>query len=400
MKQKLLALSIAALSGSTFAGTVTSAGDDLIIGSKGDLSIESADGNFSFDLGGRMMWDMDSYDGVHHDNDERALKSELRRSRLELKGTVYEDWNYKFQYTFNVDRGGSNQLEDAYIQYTGSKYADITVGKYKIPFGLEEMISSKYITTIERAAMFEFVAAGRTNQNIQFSQGGDNYSWALGVYEGSEDENERELYNLGGRVTFAPIAQKTQVLHFGAAYFLADIDKDVAVSTEFDQRLAVHTADKVLLTSASDLQATDHEQFGLEAAWMSGPLSVQSEYVTSTWEDATNEVEYSGYYVQGAWTLTGESRSYKANAGAFDKISPAGSNGAVELVLKFEHGEIDDDRTGAVENGFDNITLGANWYVNKNVRLSLNYINTELDENDANGEDSGNAISTRLQLIW
>ena len=111
MKQKLLALSIAALSGSTFAGTVTSAGDDLIIGSKGDLSIESADGNFSFDLGGRMMWDMDSYDGVHHDNDERALKSELRRSRLELKGTVYKDWNYKFQYTFNVDRGGSNQLD-------------------------------------------------------------------------------------------------------------------------------------------------------------------------------------------------------------------------------------------------------------------------------------------------
>ncbi|WP_372760923.1 porin, partial [Litorivivens sp.] len=74
-----------------------------------------------------------------------------------------------------------------------------------------------------------------------------------------------------------------------------------------------------------------------------------------------------------------------------------------ELVVKFEHGEIDDDRTGAVENAFDNITVGANWYVNNNVRLSLNYITTELDEKITRGvsqEDSGDAISTRVQIIW
>lgn len=401
MKQKLLALSIAALSGSTFAGTVTSAGDDLIIGSKGDLSIETKDGDFSFAIDGRLMWDNDYFDNVHHSAGKDAHKSELRRSRIAFKGTVFGDWDYKFQYTFNADSGGKNQLEDAYIKYTGWDLADVTVGKYKVPFGLEELVSSKHITTIERSAMFEFVMAGRSHQNVQLSNGGDNYSWALGLYEGGADEDGSELYNFGARGTYAPIATKTQVVHLGAAVLRSEIDRDVPVTAEFDQRLAVHTATKVLLTSGGDFTtANEHSQYGIEAAWMSGPFSIQSEYVASTWEDDTNEVEYSGYYVQGAWTLTGESRSYKSKDGIFDKISPKGANGAVELVAKFEHGEIDDDRTGAIENGFDNVTVGVNWYVNKNVRLSANYIMTELDEKDGNGQDDGNAFSTRLQLIW
>ncbi|WP_372763898.1 OprO/OprP family phosphate-selective porin [Litorivivens sp.] len=403
MKRNLLALSIAALSGSALAGTVTTEGDDLVIGSKGDLSIKSADGNFSFAIDGRLMWDFDSYDGVHHSTGGDALESEVRRSRVAFKGSLYKDWHYKLQYSFNVDSSAKNQMEDAYIMYTGWNVADVTVGKFKIPFGLEELTSSKYITTIERSAMFEYVSAGRNYTNVQLSNGGDNYSWAFGVYEGSTDDEGSELYNLGGRATFAPIASKTQVVHLGAAYFQSDIEKTVPVTAEFDQRLAVHTAEKILLTSPGDFNATDHDQFGVEAAWMSGPFSVQSEYVASTWENDANEVEYSGYYVQGAWTVTGESRSYKAADGIFDKIKPAGAKGAVELVVKFEHGEIDDDRTGAVENAFDNITVGANWYVNNNVRLSLNYITTELDEKITRGvsqEDSGDAISTRVQIIW
>jgi phosphate-selective porin OprO/OprP len=401
MKRKLLALSIAALSGTAVAGTVTTAGDDLIIGSKGDLSIATADGDFSFDIDGRLMWDNDYFDNVHHVTGKDAHKSELRRSRLAVKGTVFGDWHYKLQYTFNVDNGGKNQLEDAYIKYSGWDVADVTVGKYKVPFGLEELTSSKYISTIERSAMFEFVMAGRNHQNIQLSNGGDNFSWALGLYEGSADEDGSELHNFGGRATFAPIAQKDNVVHLGAAFIRSEIDRDMPVTAEFDQRLAVHTANKVLLTSAGDFAtANEQSQYGLEAAWMSGPFSVQGEYVSATWEDDTNEVEYSGYYIQGAWTLTGESRGYKAKNGVFDKIKPQGANGAVELVAKFEQGEIDDDRTGAIENGFDNITVGVNWYVNQNVRLSANYITTSLDEDDANGEDKGNAFSTRLQLIW
>jgi phosphate-selective porin OprO and OprP len=404
MKRKLLALSIAALSGTAVAGTVTTAGDDLIIGSKGDLSIATKEGDFSFAIDGRMMWDADYFDGVHHnassnaDPGSNAFESELRRARLAFKGTVYSDWHYKFQYTFNADSGGKNQLEDAYIKYTGWDIADITVGKYKFPFGLEELVSSKHISTIERSAMVEFVRAGRSQQNIQLSKGSKNYSWAFGLYEGAADENGSELYNLAGRVTFAPIVADDQVVHLGAAVFKSDIDDSVPVNTSFTQRLSVHTADKIALTS--NLNANDHIQYGLEAAWMHGPFSLQSEYVSSSWEDDTNEVEYSGYYVQGTWTLTGESRSYKGKSGIFDKISPKGANGAVELVAKFEQGEIDDDRTGAIENGFDNITVGVNWYVNKNVRLSANYITTSLDEDDANGEDKGNAFSTRLQLIW
>ncbi len=408
MKRNLLALSIAAIAGTATAGTVTTDGPDLVIGSKGDLSIETADGNFSFDLGGRLMWDNDFYDGIHnsksHDG-ERADDSELRRSRLTAKGTVYKDWHYKLQYTFNLNAGDKNQLEDAYIKYTGWDFADITIGKYKIPFGLEELISSKHISTIERAVMFEFVEASRGHrQNLQLSNGGNNYSWAVGLFEQGEDENGAAMRDIGGRVTFAPIAEKNQVVHLGAAFLQSDIDSANPTTQKFENRLAVHTADKIKF--ADSIDAEDHSQYGLEAAWMTGPFSIQSEYVSSTWEDAAgDEVEYTGYYAQATWSLTGESRSYKAKKGYFDKIKPAGANGAWELVAKIEHGEVDDGRAGMEGNEFDNITVGVNWYANKNVRVSVNYVMSEIDTPvtgaiKGKSLDDGDAISTRVQLAW
>lgn len=418
MKHKLLVLAVAAVSSATsFAGVVRTEGQDIIINTEGGFEAATEDGQFSFEIGGRLMWDYDSFDGMYNNSTPVASKfgdtasdSELRRGRVYVAGTVYRDWSYKFQMEFAED--GTSDLEDAWIKY-GALPVDITVGRFKKPFGLEELTSSKYITTIERSEIWGIVEAGRGDLNLQISQGSSNYSWAVGVYEtDNEDEAGDADFGYGGRVTFAPIATKTNVLHFGAGYYNSNYSESNAGN--FRSRFAVHEADRTTLVASQDYE--DQDQFGLEVAFMAGPFSVQSEYIVANYDGDTdlgaNDVEYNGFYVQGTWTITGESRGYKAKSGKFDKIKPQTPGGAWELVAKFETGEFDIDNVN-VEPAYDIMTLGVNWYANKNVRVSLNYLKAEVDDGVVNpggsftatpagvlSEDDGSAISGRLQVYF
>ena len=50
---------------------------------------------------------------------------------------------------------------------------------------------------------------------------------------------------------------------------------------------------------------------------------------------AIMNVKKDGFYVQGSYLLTGETRGYKWKGAIFDKVKPKGKNGAVELVLRY-----------------------------------------------------------------
>jgi len=105
------------------------------------------------------------------------------------------------------------------------------------------------------------------------------------------------------------------------------------------------------------------------------------------------DVEFDGYYLQAAYTITGETRPYKK--GKFKRVSPKGDMGAVEVVAKYEDG----DATFGNQSGeYDVITLGVNWYVNKSVRLSLNYLDADVDTDSA--DDDGSAVSLRAQYAF
>ena len=76
--------------------------------------------------------------------------------------------------------------------------------------------------------------------------------------------------------------------------------------------------------------------------------------------------EWDGFYVQGSYLLTGETRGYKWKGAIFDKIKPKGKMGAVEFVLRYEDISIDDADEGTVaasEVDVDRTVVGVNWYV-------------------------------------
>ena len=381
----------------------------------GGLKLKSDNGN-SFQFGGRMMLDYDSYDfdGDKIGKEGDASDTELRRTRITAKGTVKKDWSYGL--TINIDDDdGSADINTAYFRYSGLKPISFTVGKFKEPFGLERLTSSKWISTIERAMILDVVNEGHG----QPGKGGvmvsgyhaemGNLNWAFGVFDDDRKDADGDNYAFTGRVAAAPRLSDDSFFHLGLAF--SERERDEA-RYRVRTRFGVHTNDAARTTLADLPSGDDASQWGLEAAFVTGPFSLQAEYVDlevdgGTGEDDNNapirysDLEGDGYYIQGAWTLTGEQRSYKTKGAYFDKVKPKGSMGAWELVARYEEIDVAYGGVVGVDDDSENydaekMVLGVNWYANSNVKFMLNYIDADTEKDNVDGD----AISLRAQYAF
>ena len=421
------------------------------VSTSGGLKVKDKSKGNEFEFSGRLMYDYDFFDDVFTDNGESQSEGEWRRTRITASGKVKNDWKYKF--TINVDdQDEAADVNTAYLQYTGFDPLAITIGKFKEPFSLERLTSSKWISAIERSMLQDFLGgnlgAGQSDTGgVQISgyhEEASNLNWAIGVFDdGSEDEDGEDNYGFTGRITMTPYFGDNHFLHLGAAYSMREIEDRV----RYRSRLGVHTADDGRPTFA-DAYVDDVDQFGLEFAYVNGRFSLQSEYMdvsadggdihkdprerkttfdedldgacyadTNNSGEADNgdlgtscdDIDFDGYYVQAAYTLTGETRGYETKGAKFDKIEPSGDFGAWELVARYEDVDVDNDNVDKIAgNGetydAEKLVVGINWYVNKNVKFMLNYIDAEVDKELAQGEDDkdddGDAVSFRAQYVW
>jgi phosphate-selective porin OprO/OprP len=370
------------------------------------LSFESADGAFKTQVGGRLQ-----IDAASHNEDEIALGdgTEFRRAFLDIRGNVYENWNYRFQYDFARPKGtgenasGARGIRDAYIQYTGLTPA-ITVGQFKQPFSLEHLISSLHTTFIERALTNVFNPDRAIGLGL--SHGGHNWSASAGAFgEKSEvdpEEEGNEGWGLVARGTFNPIIEKNKLIHLGAAVLHRNPEEG---DLRFRERPEANISGVRLVDSGVLADVDDFQQYGLEAAAVFGPLSVQSEYINTRVQraSASTDLDFNAWYAYASYFLTGESRGYKANTGTFDRVKPNstvghGGIGAWELGIRYSSADLNDGSFIGGEQ--DNLTFGVNWYTTDNIRLSANYIKVlDLDRpgNPADGEKPDIAL-VRAQI--
>ncbi|MDY6813189.1 MAG: porin [Pseudomonadota bacterium] len=387
-------------------GLVAAASSHAVEVKTGDgIKFASDDGAFEFDIDGRIQVDLQLAD---EDEIEYPSQTEFRRARLAVEGVVYEDYGYKLQYDVADD---DLSLKDAYITYQGFEYGDIFIGQFKQPFSLEELTSSKYITFTERSLPVETVATSR-RIGLGWFSGADNWSAAASAY-GQEAGNEQdgdEGFGVGVRGTFAPIAEKDRVVHLGAAVNWEETeDTDLGFEDEgfrFRARPDVHRGPRAFDTGL--LPASSATKYGLEFATVFGPFSFQAEYIgvdtdlndddDQDFEERFEDLEsgdVEGWYAFASWFLTGESRPYSASSGVFKGVDPINDYGAFELAVRYDTVEQPD---ADVTNEVEAVTLAANWYVNKYIRIWADYIMAQ----DTNGdeEDEPNFFVLRTQVFW
>lgn len=336
------------------------------------LDVRNRDLGARLRLGGRLH-----LDSARYNDDQIPLGdgSEVRRIRLEARARVAGDWAAKGSIELS---GNEVDLKSTYLQYLGFENTAISVGNFKEPFSLEELSSSNDTTFMERAMMTE-LSPGR-HFGIGASRWGDNATFTAGVFgEGISSDTEDDAgWGASARTTWFPVHAADRTLHLGAAIAYRETGDDDSFRVR--ARPESHVTDVRLVDTGVISGVNDIARIGLEAAGIMGPLSLQGEYAASGLGRGGGlpDLDFSGWYVQGSWVLTGESRSYKAESGKIGGVIPeynlgAGSLGAWELAARYSTIDLTD---GALIGGEqDNLTLGLNWYVSPNIRFMFNYVN-------------------------
>jgi len=363
------------------------------------LKLKSADGNFKFQVGGRVMVDAAYYD---EDKTELGSGAEIRRARLFAKGTVYHDWFYKAQVDF---AGNDVSLKDFYLGYSGLDAMNITIGNQKEPFSLEELTSSKYITFMERGLPNAF-APGR-NTGIAIGTKADRWGLKVGYYfDGIENENSpgKDSNSVTGRLHFAPVLSENSVVHIGGAASYRKANGDDTV--RFRERPESHVTSTRLVDTGDIADYDSQTLYNIDAAAVFGPFSLQGEYMQTNVDNDAGDPSFNGYYVYGSWFLTGEHRPYSGSKGTFGRVKPKsvvgkGGHGAWELAARYSSIDLTD---GAIAGGKeDNLTLGVNWYATPNIRFMGNYIYASTDptsvvEYPTAGDEDVNIFQVRGQI--
>jgi len=365
--------------------------EKLIFSTKHGWKAQSRDGNYKFRINGQVMVDAAFY---HDDGASLDDGVALRRARLALKGALFHDWRFKTQVGF---AGNKTRVKDAYLRYTGFKAKKITAGVFKTPFSLEDNTSSKYITFMERALPVMAFAPGRKT-GLALQTRGDYWSAAGGVFGESvpADSAGGKSWGVAGRATLTPLHRQGRRFHVGGS--LEYRKPDDARKVRFRTTPESDTADVKLVDTGKIKKVDNTFKYGLEAVYTDGPWSFQGEYLNARVKRGSGrpDLDFSGWYVYGSWFITGESRSYNIADGSFRRIKPKRSKGAWEAGMRFSSLDLN-DRTvrGGEEN---NLTIGLNWYPNRNMRFMANYIAADVARQ--NDKQRINIIQFRSQIVF
>ena len=354
---------------------------------KGGIKVTSPDRKFEASIGGRMHFDAYAFD---RDVVATTGTSEFRRARLTLAGKAL-GWDYKIEQDFAA---GTNLegLRDAHIS-TALWGGRATIGHFKPYRSMEELTSSNEIPMMERTfASSSGLFNGRQyQQGVGYQRSADNYTAGFTVFNLRSPAGPRnEGMGAAGRVTWAPINNDNDTLHFGTWGSLENANQGSAdlsaVANYAGRRGPVQTI--ATTTGASRNQVTS---YGLEAAGAFGPLFFQGEYVNATFgQPLGRDQDVVTWYLQGSWLLNGGHKPYKAAAGVFG--SPKVDKGLWELTARYDTIENKD----IANRRATDVILGVNYYVNANLRFMFNYT---LGDNEVSG-DKTRQYALRTQFAW
>ncbi len=411
LKQTGWAVGVAAMAGA-FALVNPAVADTTTV--NGALKFKSDDGQFTAQVGGRIMQD---WAFIKADNDAKAVfgaqsidGTELRRARLFVSGTMYGNVGYKAQYDF---AGGVVVPKDVYIELKKTPVGAIRVGNFFEPFSLEEVTSSKYITFMERSLVTTFAPSRNMGLMVHGSMADGRGTYAAGIFRDDSgfdaiESVENAAYSETARLTFTPQNEDggRRLIHVGAG---ATLRRPNSKAVRYRVRPETHLSGRLLDTTA--IPADRVLGLDFEGAMVAGPLSVQGEFamVSLTAPDSDGsgrggaaespEPTFNAFAASVSYWVTGEHRAYKN--GSFSRTKPLKNYGdgdgwgALQLAARFSSINLDHDDVPV--GTMNDITLGANWHLNPQARVMVNYVLASPETSDG---DSGtvNVLQTRFQI--
>ncbi|TNE62814.1 MAG: hypothetical protein EP335_10950 [Alphaproteobacteria bacterium] len=372
----------------------------VVVKSEPGFGIASDDGLFELNLRGRVFVDA----GWASDKDDTMdiKATEIRAARIGIDGTAWKKMSYRIEADFAGDKA---TLNDAYLQYKSSMGA-WKMGYFKPSVSLEETTSSVVTTFMERAAFTDAFNFGR-NIGVNYSNGGDNWTFNAGLFRGNNASAfDDEGYLVAVRATYGDTFDGGAWL-LGGSFRLQDVGDGSAM--RYRQREHVHLTDPLVATGSI---ATKDRFTGLEAAVQASSFHAAAEWGLLRADNAGaggRDADFYGGYIEAGWFITGESKPLNLKKGLWDRPkvdAPVqdGGIGAWQVAGRFDR--IDLTADGVYGGEQETYLLGVNWYLNRNSRLMLNLSHSSIKkafdvaQDGSDGANSADALGLRAQVDW
>lgn len=408
--------------------TVLPGGGTFSVDTKG-ITVQTVDNAVKLRIGGRLQLDTSAASlsprslgpAVVGGDGENFL---IRRAYFESYLTLYDAVEVAFQYDF---ANATQPIQDAVLAYRGYDHVIVSAGNFKEPFGLDQLRSDNTTTFVERALTNALFPA--RNFGGAIGTYGTNWTATAGVFGGnantSSTTGETQIEDNGvagtARVTYAPILTKDQLLHFGIAGSYRSQDP-TNTNLSFSSRPENQLFARTLVSTGTLRNAQETGRLGLEAIYQYQSYRITGEYafadvsgVTPTAATANRgDRFFQSGYVEGAWVVNGNGRPYRlaptygsefavlqgVEIDDSQRIS-RGGYGVFEVAARYSALDLQDGLTNGGR--LEDITAGVNWYPDRNIRVTGNYVHSHADPAptalNVTKADS-DAFIGRLQFSW
>jgi phosphate-selective porin OprO/OprP len=388
----------------------------------------------------------------------------LKQLRPTLQGTLWGKYDFLFMPDFG---SGKAVVQDAYVDAKFTPWFQLKAGKQKTPFGIERIQGESDGKFIERALPNDLVPNRDIGVQVHGKVANDTVEYALGYFNGvidgassdsfsNSDTDNNTNKDFVARVFTTPFKNEPgflQGLGFGIAATYGDqrgsgtgaSSSAAQTSTEsllpsFKSALGQLTFFKYRTASAGNVDGTygDGERFrwSPQFYYYNGPFGLLGEYVRVSQDVSRNlsgnihrhdTLENDAWQIVASWLLTGEEAGYTnpLPKRPFDLEKGTGL-GAWELVARYSEINVDDKAFDPFGTGSASTRQGRsyadpraaartasawaggiNWYLNKNLKLALDYEETSFDGGWTDtakkaylDRPTEKVLSTRLQIAF
>jgi phosphate-selective porin OprO and OprP len=306
--------------------------------------------------------------------------TQVRRFMLGVGGEIHGIGNPL--YAVNFELAGTNpQWADTFLFWQGLPWiGSLKVGNFDPPFSLEALISSRDTTFMEDASPVAAFAPGRKfGAQIGEPVWDESVTWYLGFFTAVQPQDvgdtTRDVARIAARVTWLvshDVAARRWV-HLGLGVTALASNDNLRYRSRPESHLAP------FLVDTGTVHAGAAEIIGLEAAWVEGPFSLQSE-IFHSFVDQPGEttLNFGGAYIQASWFLTGECRPYNTTRGIFGPVTPLRNFslrgpgwGAFEFGTRLSYLDLTSEAVrGGVIHG---VTGDLTWYLNRHWKTKFEY---------------------------
>jgi len=380
---------------------------------------QTADGDFRVELGARLQID---YAAVENNTRTLAGKSLVdefyaRRARLELSATFYRWIDFRFECEMSSTAhatGGQTAnevcLNDAYLDFRFAPELALRVGQFVVPFGYEETYSNRFLDQIERSIVDELEPEYSFGASLHGSLLSGVVGYEVGVANagtGGIGSARNVAPANGGKDAFGKIILAP--FKTTGNYWLKGLQLE-GYGTWADEGLGTSSQGRTMARGNARFtwftaQATNGERtrYGGDFQWAVGPAALRFEYLEvlnqrkhmATFGRSLDDVDAAGWFISGAWVVTGENKVLNGPVEPRHPFSPFAGKaglGAWELTLRYAELTFDSKdplnflaATGSspigpgTTDGAEAVTAGVNWYLNRWVRYMVNWNNYWFD---------------------